>query len=219
MTDFAELLLADIAGVIPEHLPDIAFSLHDIHPLGSLSTAGESQHAQNILGKFDLIERSQCCFGIETSSLLVLSFLTKNIQNQVINEIFSGQQKQRIRASKPLKINCSNVFYPPLSSVIFSYLSSISIHSKSSCPQGHVGSNPTRSAMKVPKRKRFGLFPYFFSKTGFFIFFQSCPWYPELWWSGKKNCTPPPKKDPSCAKEKGDPYALYNDSGRQESQP
>lgn len=103
MTDFAELLLADIAGVSLKHFPDIALSLHDIHPSGSLSTAGESQHAQTILGKFDPIERSQCCFEIETSSLLVLSFLPKKAQNIMIYRILFRQQKQRIRDVKPLK--------------------------------------------------------------------------------------------------------------------
>ena len=77
--------------------------LHDIHPSGSLSTAGESQHAQTILGKFDPIERSQCCFEIETSSLLVLSFLAKKAQNIMIYRTLFRQQKQRIRYANPLK--------------------------------------------------------------------------------------------------------------------
>lgn len=106
MTEFAELPFADMAGATPGHLPDIALSLHNIHPPGQLSTADESQHAQNISGKFQPVERSQCCFGIETSSLLLLSFLPKNIQNHI----------QRAGGVKPLKNHGFNVSYLLLSS-------------------------------------------------------------------------------------------------------
>ena len=47
------------------------------------------------------------------------------------------------------------------------------LDSKSSCPQGHVGSNPTVSAMKAPERLSFGAFFLLFCGARFLSFFSN----------------------------------------------